>query len=86
MSKLKMIPLLLKMKKGKHEGKKRVHKFRSNHIELELDQKIIFNIDGEKLEGQKFVIDLLPKTLKVYNDPEFVKEMMEGKIKEDVCL
>lgn len=86
MSKLKMILLLLKLKKGMHEGKRRVHKFRSNHIELELEQKIIFNIDGEKLEGQKFVIDLLPKTLKVYNDPEFVKEIMVGKIKEEICL
>ena len=81
MSKIKMIPLLLKMKKGKHEGKRRIHKFRNNHIELELDQKIIFNIDGEKLEGKKFVIDLLPKALNIYNNPELIEEIMEGKFK-----
>ena len=82
MSKIKMIPLLLKLKNGKHEGKRRVHKFRSNHIELELDQEIVFNIDGEKLEGKKFIIDLLPKELNVYNNPDFVNEIIYGQIKK----
>ena len=84
MSKIKMIPLLLKLKNGKHEGKRRVHKFRSNHIELELDQEIVFNIDGEKLEGKKFIIDLLPKELNVYNNPDFVNEIINGKIKKEI--
>ena len=79
-----MIPLLLKLKNGKHEGKRRVHKFRSNHIELELDQEIVFNVDGEKLEGKKFIIDLLPKELNVYNNPDFVNEIINGKIKKEI--
>ena len=39
MSKLKMLPLLLKVKKGKHEGKRRIHKFRTDHIEINLEEK-----------------------------------------------
>ncbi len=85
MSKLKMIPLLLKLKKGKHEGKRRVHKFRSNHIELELEQKIIFNIDGEKLEGQKFIIDLLPRALTVYNNSTLIEEILGEKVGKEQC-
>ena len=76
MNKLKIIPLLLKLKKGKHEGKKKVHKFKSNHIELELKEDIVFNVDGEKLVGNRFVIDVLPKAVTIYNDSKLVKEIM----------
>ena len=78
-NKIRMIPLLLKVKKGMHEGKRHIHKFRSNHIELELEEEITFNVDGEKLKGKKFVIDLIPKAIAVYNDIDLVNEIMTGK-------
>lgn len=77
MNKLKIIPLLLKLKKGNHEGKRRVHKFKSNHIELQLQEEITFNVDGEKLKGNNFVIEILPKEITIYNDNDFVEEIME---------
>jgi len=77
MNKLKMIPLMLKLKNGKHEGKKRVHKFRTNHIEIEIEEKVTFNVDGEKLENNKFIIDILPKAMSVYNDNELVEKIMK---------
>ena len=77
MPKLKMIPLILKLKKGKHEGRRRVHKFRTNHVELELEEEITFNVDGEKLTDSKFVIDVLPKAITLFNDNEFVEEVMQ---------
>ena len=73
MSKIKMIPLLLKMKKGKHEGKRKIHKFRTNHIEIDFEEEITFNVDGEKVTNNHFIIDILPKVLNVYNDDEFVQ-------------
>lgn len=76
MSKLKMIPLILKLKNGKHEGKRRIHKFRTNHVELELDEKITFNVDGEKYTDKRFVIDVISKAITLYNDKEFVQEIM----------
>lgn len=77
MPKSKMIPLILKLKKGKHEGKRRVHKFRTNHVELELEEEIIFNVDGEKLTDKKFIIDVLPKAITLFNDNDFVEEVLK---------
>ena len=77
MAKIKMIPLILKLKKGKHEGKRRIHKFRTNHVELELEEEIIFNIDGEKLTGNKFIIDVLPEAITLFNDNDFVEEVQK---------
>ena len=55
MNRLRMIPLLLKLKKGKHEGKHKVHKFRTNHIELLFEEQVTFNIDGDMLtSGRKY--------------------------------
>lgn len=76
MPKLKMIPLILKVKNGKHEGKRKVHKFRTNHVELELEENVTFNVDGEKLTNNKFVIDIIPNAIKVYNDDEFVQDII----------
>ena len=77
MNRLKIIPLLLKLKKGKHEGKRRVHKFRTNHIELEIEQEVTFNVDGEKLTNNKFIIDILPKAITIYNDNEFINKIIK---------
>ena len=77
MNRFKIIPLLLKLKKGKHEGKRRVHKFRTNHVELEIEQDVTFNVDGEKLTSNKFVIDLLPNAITVYNDNEFIDKILK---------
>ena len=80
MPKIKMIPLLLKMKKGKHEGKRKIHKFRTNHIEIDFEEEITFNVDGEKVTNNHFIIDILPKVLNVYNDDEFVQRTKETRL------
>ena len=78
MSRIHMIPLILKMKKGKHEGKRRVHKFRTDYIEIDLNEEVTFNVDGEKLIGKRFVLDVIPSSIRVYNDNEFVDEIMKN--------
>lgn len=80
MTKIKMIPLLLKMKRGKHEGKRKIHKFRTNHVEIDFEEEITFNVDGEKVTNNHFTIDILPKIITLYNDDEFVEEVIKGKI------
>ena len=77
MHKFNMIPLILKLKKGKHEGKRRIHKFRTDHVEIELEEEVTFNVDGEKLTDKKFIITLLPKSITVFNDNDFVEEIMK---------
>ena len=76
MPKIKMIPLILRQKKGKHEGKRRVHKFRANHVEIEFEEEVMFNVDGEKITDKKFIIDVLPKAITIFNDIDFVEEIM----------
>lgn len=77
MFRLKMVPLLLKLKKGKHEGKRRVHKFRTNHVEIKLEEEITFNVDGEKLTGKNFIIDIVPNAITVYNNNNLVDKIMK---------
>lgn len=76
MNKLKLIPLILKLKKGQHEGKRRVHKFRTKHVELELEKEIRFNIDGENIIDKHFVIDIIPKAITIYNNHEFLNKIL----------
>ena len=77
MFKISMIPLILKLKKGKHVGKRKVHKFRTNHVEIEFNEDVTFNVDGEKLTDSKFVINIKEKAITVINDIEFVNEIIK---------
>lgn len=78
MPRLNMIPLLLKVKKGEHEGKRKVHKFRTNHIEINLKEMVTFNVDGEQLTDNRFIIDVVPKAITIYNDTEFINAIMSN--------
>lgn len=82
MPKIKMIPLILKLKKGKHEGKRRIHKYRTKHVELEFEEEIVFNIDGEKIVDKSFKIDVLPEAITIFNDDEFVQKIMNDNKKQ----
>lgn len=76
MSKLKIIPLILKLKKGKHEGKRRIHKFRCDKAKITFEEEIVFNVDGEKLAGKEFDIQVINKAITLYNDKKFVEEIL----------
>lgn len=77
MPKITFIPLLLKLKKGKHVGKRKVHKFKSDCINIELEEEVTFNVDGEKLRGKKFDISVVKNAICLYNDNEFVEKILE---------
>ena len=53
-------------------------------MELEFDEEIIFNIDGEKLTDNKFVIDLIPEGLTIYNDEKLTEAILTGKENEKI--
>ena len=77
MSKIKILPLILKLKKGTHEGKRRIHKFRSNEVEINFEEEVIFNVDGEKLAGRDFKIQVVQNAMILHNEKEFVEEIMD---------
>jgi len=74
--KIRMIPLILKLKKGTHEGKRFIHKFRTNHVEIRTIEEIVFNVDGEKLKGNTFILDLIPKAITFHYEKEFVENII----------
>ena len=77
MPRLSMVPLILKLKKGRHEGIRRIHKYRTTHVEIEFEEDTVFNVDGETMIDKKYVIDLLPKSLVLYNDKKLIEEIMK---------
>ena len=58
----------------------RSHDFKNGRIyivrSIELNEEVTFNVDGEKLTDKKFIIDIIPNSLMIYNDNEFVEEIM----------
>ncbi len=73
--KIHMLSLLPKLRRGKHEGKRYVHKFRTNHVEIITEEELTFNVDGEKLKGTHFVLDVLPKAIIFSNQKDFVEKI-----------
>jgi len=79
--KFHMLSLLPKLRKGKHEGKRYIHKFRTNHVEITTEEEVTFNVDGEKVKGTHFVLDVLPKAIHLVWDKQFVQSICQGKMK-----
>ena len=50
---------------------------RGYKIEIEFNEDITFNVDGEKITDKKFVIDIIPKAITIYNDDEFAQSIMK---------
>ena len=73
-----IIPFLIGMlKKGTHEKHKKVHKNKATKISFKCDYDLVCNIDGEIYIDNKFNIKLLEKELMIYNNKEFIKEILK---------
>lgn len=77
LNKLKMINLILKMKKGKHEKHKAVEKYNLKSLSIKSRDKIKCNIDGEVLESNKFDIKVLDKKIKLYYNQEMIDSILK---------
>lgn len=75
--KFHMLSLLPKLRKGNHEGKRYIHKFRTNHVEITTEEEVVFNVDGEKLTGKHFVLDVVPEAVCLELDQNFVKSICQ---------
>ena len=74
MPKIKMIPLILGMNKGKHEKSKYTKKIATNKLLIESKNDITCNVDGEALTDKKFNIELIHNGIKIYFDKSMIKE------------
>ena len=73
----KIIPILIKLLRGKHENSEYVTRFSENKIIIDTDELCTFNVDGEKMTSNHFEIINIPGGIKVYNDRNFIDEILQ---------
>ena len=73
----KIIPILIKLLRGKHENSEYVTRFSGNKIIIDTDELCTFNVDGEKMTSNHFEIINIPGGIKVYNDRNFIDEILQ---------
>jgi YegS/Rv2252/BmrU family lipid kinase len=75
-SKVIILPLLLKLKRGTHEESKLIEKKLIKKITLKSKNKIVCCIDGEIIESNKFKFKVIENAVTIYNDKSFVEEIL----------
>lgn len=75
-SKLKMISLILRMKKGRHENAKGIRKIVTNKLSVKSDVKIKCNYDGEILEDNEFNLEVIKNGITLYYNLNLIKEII----------
>lgn len=78
MPKPKMIPVLLKLLKAKHESSPYVKRYTEKKLIVDSEELCTFNVDGETMRSNHFEIEILPNALKVFNDRNFIEEIIYG--------
>ena len=73
----KIIPILIKLLRGKHENSEYVTRFSGNKIIIDTDELCTFNVDGEKMTSNHFEIINISGGIKVYNDRNFIDEILQ---------
>lgn len=76
MSKPKIIPILMKLLRGKHESSPCVKRYTEKKIIVDSEEFCTFNVDGETMRSNHFEIEILPNALKVFNDRNFIEEII----------
>ena len=75
LAKIPMVSLILKMKKGKHEGNKNIEKINHNKLTIKSEYEITANIDGEELKGKEFKIDLISHGIEIFYDQDMIDQL-----------
>lgn len=76
MPKIKIIPIFLKLIKGKHESSPKVKKYQDGKLIVECEKEEVFNVDGEMIKGKVFDIEIYKQGIRVFNDTKFIEEIV----------
>lgn len=76
-SKIRMIKLVSKLKKGTHVNEKEVFHYVTRNIKLSSSREMNLNIDGEIIKTKKVKIKMIPNAIKFNNDRELVEKVMK---------
>lgn len=87
LKKLEMAATIASMRKGKHEDNPHIIKKTTDNLQIKSDTLINSNIDGEKLSGYNFDIEVLPKKIEVYNNEDLIELFSKEEPKKKIlCL
>jgi len=75
MPKIKIIPLLLKLKKAKHEENPKVKRYSDDKLEVVSDKVISCNMDGEEILSKKFEVEMFRNAVTFYYNENLLKEL-----------
>lgn len=75
MAKPKIIPVLLKLIRAKHDSSPAVKKYNDRAVIVDSKEKHTFNVDGELLSGNHFELEIEKNGIRVFNDRKFVEEV-----------
>lgn len=75
--KQRIIPLILKLLKAKHESDPIITKYNVSSLIVRSPEQIVNQSDGELLYDKEFNIKILPKAVTIYNDRKFVQEVVD---------
>ena len=82
LAKINMARLILGMKKGKHELSDSVKVIKSKKVIVKADKEIACNIDGDKLTGDTFNVEVIPKGIEVYYNQELIDKILDVRNKK----
>lgn len=78
-SKIVIPPMILKLKKGKHENIKIVHHEQIEKITITSENRLRLNVDGELLKTNKADIEIIKKGIKIYKNIDFIEKILNYK-------
>lgn len=76
MAKPKIIPVLLKLIRAKHESSPAVKRYNESKIIIDCAEKYTFNVDGEMITDNHFELEIEKSAIKVFNDRKFIEEVL----------
>ena len=75
MAKPKIIPVLLKLIRAKHDSSPLVKRYEDSKIVVDSEENYTFNVDGELVSGNHFELQIEKNGIRVFNDRKFVDEV-----------
>lgn len=75
MAKPKIIPLLLKLLRAKHESSPAVERYNDAKVIVDLNENHTFNVDGELVTGNHFELEIVKNGIRIFNDRTFIEEV-----------
>lgn len=77
MPKPKILPILIKLLKAKHEKSPMVNRYKDSKVIVESDEEYTFNVDGELMTSNYFELEIEKNAVKIFNDRAFIEEIIK---------